>query len=113
MLKQSHAWNKHSNYYFLSAEIAALALLARNDIIWKFWLRLYVLKPLRDSVWVKGNALIVAGVQGTQPKVSPPPFCPAFGAPPKAGILCFLKQQIGLLVSLARNDGGVGRVRSQ
>ncbi len=79
MPKQSHAWNKYSNYYFLSAGIAALALLARNDIIWKFWLRLYVLKPLRDSVWVKGNALIVAGVQGTQPKVSPPPFCPLLG----------------------------------
>ncbi len=77
MPKQSPAWNKYSNYYFLSAEIAAginalamtfvlsheiglLALLARNDIIWKFWLRLYVLKPLRVSVWVKGNALIVA-----------------------------------------------------
>jgi hypothetical protein len=50
MPKQSPAWNKYSNYYFLSAriaaginalamtfvlshEIAALALLARNDII--------------------------------------------------------------------------------
>ena len=84
-------------------------------------------------MWVKGNALIVAGVQGTQPKVSPPPFCPLLGRVQKREYLavfasllrtpviasvakqspawnkysnyCFLSLEIAALVSLARNDG--------
>ncbi len=63
-------------------------------------------------MWVKGNALIVAGVQGTQPKVSPPPFCPAFGAPPKAGIPLQIKQRTRHIYMLAlfvtKEEFGIG-----
>ena len=40
---QSHTWNKKSCYTFLMAEIAALALLARNDIITRMQLCVYVM----------------------------------------------------------------------
>jgi len=42
-------------------------------------------------VWVKGNALIVAGVQGTQPKVSPAALLPRFWGASKSGISLFSK----------------------
>jgi hypothetical protein len=50
------------------------------------------IKPLRDSVWVKGNALIVAGVRGHSRKCPRRPFARFWGAS-KSGIALLSKNK--------------------